>query len=275
MALPAPRSQATCLITGASSGLGAAFSRQLAARGHDVTLVARRVDRLEALARELRDSGGTAQVLACDLARPAERRRLTDHLADREVDVLINNAGFGTAGRYLDASAKREREMVAVNVDAPVELCRALLPPMVERGTGAVLNVSSIAAFQPMPGMSLYGGTKAMLLSFSAALHAELAGSGVSVTVMCPGGIRTEFATVAGAGGLAARLPPAVWMTPEAVAAHGIAGMERGKWLVVPGRLNRIGGAIGRHVPRSLLLGAAGRLAMRPTAATHRGVSGA
>jgi uncharacterized protein len=252
-----------CLVTGASSGLGAAFARLLAGRGYNVLLVARRRERLEALADELHAHGVTAEVYCCDLSDRAARAGLIGHLQnhDRAVDMLINNAGFGTAGRYLDVSPTREREMIGVNIDAPVELCRAVIGGMTERRSGAILNVSSIAAFAPLPGMSLYTGTKAMLLTFSASIHAELAGHGVTVTVLTPGGIRTEFAEVAGAPGLAARLPDAIWMSPDAVAAHGIAGLERGRWLIVPGPLNRAVGLILRHIPRTILLAAAGRIA--------------
>jgi short-subunit dehydrogenase len=268
MPIPPPSRDATCVVTGASSGLGTALARRLSRRGHHVTLVARRADRLGALADEL----GDATAMPCDLADAPQREALIAALQDgaRRVDVLVNNAGFGTLGHYLDADPAREREMIGVNVDAPVALCRAFAPAMATRRNGAILTVASIAAFSPLPGMSLYAGTKSLLLSFSSGLHAELASHGVTVTVMCPGGIRTEFADVAGGASLAKRLPASIWMNPDAVAAHGLDGLDRGRFLVVPGRINRVGGLIARHVPRPLLVGVAARAMTRRAASTSR-----
>jgi hypothetical protein len=167
--IPSPSPDATCVVTGASSGLGAALARRLADRGHHTTLIARRADRLHALAGEL----GNATAMPCDLADAAQREKLIEALQHgaRRVDVLVNNAGFGTVGRYLDADPAREREMIGVNVEAPVALCRAFAPAMAGRRSGAILTVASIAAFSPLPAMSLYAGTKSLLLTFSSALH--------------------------------------------------------------------------------------------------------
>ena len=190
MALPAPSYGSTVVITGASSGIGADMARRLAERGYNVTLVARRRERLEELADELREAHDVARRRR-DLRprQPAARGRLIKKLraGEREVVGVCNNAGFGNLGKFLDNDLEAESDVVRLNVEALHELTGAFLPRMVEQGAGAVLNVASTAAFQPLPGFATYAASKAFVHSFSEAVHSELAGTGVSVTSLCPG----------------------------------------------------------------------------------------
>ena len=187
------------LITGASAGLGVEFARQLSGRGQRLVLVARRKDRLDALAKEL----GNARASANDLSKSGAAAELLADLkaAGEEVDTLINNAGFGLIGRFAELDAKRERQMIDLNVGTLTDLCRAVAPAMIKRKGGAILNVASTAAFQPGPNMAVYFATKAYVLSFTEALHEELKPHGVRVSALCPGPTRTEFGEVAGFGG--------------------------------------------------------------------------
>jgi uncharacterized protein len=257
VALPEPDPHSTCLVTGASSGIGADVARSLARRGHGLTLAARREERLGELAAELRDAHGVrVDTIECDLSDEADRARILERLAELavNVEVLVNNAGFGTGGRFERLHPERELEMVGVNVEAPVALCARFVPDMVRRGRGAILNVASTAAFQPLPRQATYAATKAFVLSFTEGLHAELAGTGVTATALCPGPVRTEFADVAGIGDDAAGLPSVFWADAPEVAEEGVRGLEHGKRVVVPGLLNRGGAIAGHHTPRSLLL---------------------
>ena len=183
------------LITGASAGLGEEFARQLSARGQRLVLVARRKDRLEALAKEL----GNARAVALDLGKPDSTEQLMADLAKagEHVGTLINNAGFGLIGRFAKRDPERLREMIDLNVRTLTDLCRAVVPGMIERGHGAILNVASTAAFQAGPGMAVYFATKAYVLSLSEALHEELKPHGVKVSCLCPGPTKTEFGEVA------------------------------------------------------------------------------
>jgi short-subunit dehydrogenase len=189
------------LVTGASSGIGAAFARELASRGADVVLVARSQDKLVALAEELSAQFGvTADVAVADLAAPGAADKLASQLSrlDRQIDVLVNNAGFGLFAQLHEADGAALADMVRVNVSALVDLTRLYLPAMLERGSGAIINVGSTAAFQPVPYMAVYGATKAFVLSFTEALWAETRDTGVHVTAICPGSTETEFFDVAG-----------------------------------------------------------------------------
>jgi uncharacterized protein len=252
MALPPPSPDSTCVVTGASSGIGAEAARELFRRGHRVTLVARREDRLRELAAEL---GDRADVHACDVTDPNARQGLADALAAQGTDVavVVNNAGFGTSGPFAKADRARELDMVRTNIEAVVDFCALWVPAMVERGSGGVLNVASTASFQPLPMQAGYAATKAFVLSFTESLHAELKGSGVAVTALCPGPVRTEFVDVAQIPG-AEQMPDMFWTSPEEVAKAGIKGLERGKRIVIPGTLNRAGALGGQHAPRSLVL---------------------
>jgi short-subunit dehydrogenase len=252
MSLPAAEPNSTVVVTGASSGIGAALARELSGRGHHVTLVARRRDRLEALAAEL----GDADVQPFDLGDPAGPDQLLGVLrnAGRTVAGLCNNAGFGTFGRLWELDPDRERQEVAVNVVALHELTLGLLPGMVSRGSGSILNVGSIAGSQPLPGNATYAATKAFVNSFSEALHAELKGTGVSCSVLTPGPVRTEFTEVSDSTDIEGRAPGFTWQTPEEVARQAVEGMAKGRRVVAPGLVTKVMSTSGRLTPRPLLL---------------------
>jgi uncharacterized protein len=257
LALPDPSVGGTALITGASSGIGAAIAGELAKRGHNVTLVARREERLRSLATELGDRHGIeADALACDLMDPEDRDRLAGevHGLGRSVEVLVNNAGFGGRGRFVANDRGRMVDMVRLNVEAVVDLTSRYLPGMAERGRGAIVNIASLAAFQPMPGTATYGASKSFVLSFSEALHTEQRGSGVTVTAVCPGPVKTEFLETAGIAGVDEDTPDLIWMTAEEIGRHAVEGAENGKRVVVPGALNRAQSLMGQHTPRALAL---------------------
>ena len=237
------------LITGASAGLGAEFARQLSSHGQKLVLVARRIDRLEALASEL----GNARAVACDLAAPGAVAALMADLAGHgeSVDTLINNAGFGLWGRFFGLDAKQQREMVDLNVGALTELCRAVAPGMVERRSGAILNLASTAAFQPGPRMAVYFATKAYVLSLTEALHEELKPHGISVSALCPGPTKTEFGEIAGFSGNSAF--NRISASGASVVRIGLHGLARNKAVVIPGLLNKASAQGHRLLPRSVL----------------------
>jgi len=245
----------TALVTGASSGIGLELARLLAADGHHVTLTARDRARLEAVAAELRQChGGDAAVVVADLAEPGAPEAIHRQVeaAGRDVAVLVNNAGLGSHGPFAEADLGRELAIIQVNVTALAHLTGLVLPGMVRRRAGRILNVGSTAAFQPGPLMATYYASKAFVLSFSEALDAELAGTGVTVTCLCPGPTRTEFQQRAGMAGVpvASGLPP--MMEAAAVARVGYRAMRRGARLAVPGLLNRLAVFSVRLGPRRL-----------------------
>jgi uncharacterized protein len=255
--LPEPSVSNTALVTGASSGIGAAIAAELASLGYPLALVARREERLRSLATELAAEHGTdAEIIACDLADAAERDRLVDELRarGRAVELLVNNAGFGHQADFATSPRERMVEMVQVNVEAVVDLTSRFLGPMVEKGRGSVINIASTAAFQPLPGSAVYAASKSFVLSFSEAIRTELRGSGVTVTAVCPGPVRTEFTEVAGVGGVEDRTPGAVWMSAEDIARHAVDGAKHDRRVVVPGALNRATALAGQHSPRSIAL---------------------
>jgi short-subunit dehydrogenase len=257
VALPPPLPGSTALVTGASSGIGEAFARQLAERGFGLTLVARSEDKLTALASELSSAHGVrVETVACDLADRDARERLVAEVEARglDVEVLVNNAGFGIYNDFVESDRARELEMVEVNVTAVVDLTSRYLPGMVERGRGAVITTASTSAFQPIPGNAGYAASKAWALSFSEALHTEVRGKGVTVTVLCPGPVHSGFQAASGAEDFAETLPKAMWKQPADVARAALRGADKGKRLVVPGAPNRMGGAMGRFTPRAVLL---------------------
>jgi short-subunit dehydrogenase len=263
MALPEPSVSSTAVVTGASSGIGAAVAAELASRGHAVALVARREERLKSLADELSsEHGADVEVIAADLGEPDQRDRLQDELRERgrTVEVLVNNAGFGHQADFAISPRERMTEMVQLNVEAVVDLTGRFLPQMVERGRGSVINIASTGAFQPLPGSAVYGATKAFVLSFSEAIRTELRGSGVSVTAVCPGPVRTEFTAAAGVPGVEDRTPGMVWMSAEDIAKHAVDGAARDKRVVVPGMLNRATALAGHYSPRAVALPLIGRV---------------
>ena len=244
------------LITGASAGLGAEFARQLSRRGEALVLVARRKDRIEALAEEL----GNARAVAIDLSKANSAAKLmADVKANGEtVDLLVNNAGFGLIGRFADLDAKRERQMIDLNAGTLTDLCRAVAPQMVKRKSGGILNVASTAAFQPGPKMAVYFATKAFVLSLSEALHEELKPHGIKVSCLCPGPTRTEFGAVAGFGGNG--LFDRVAMESPDVVAAGLRGLDRNQAVLVPGWTNKLTAVSGRFAPRSVVRKIAGSI---------------
>ena len=237
------------LITGASAGLGVEFARQLSKKGHRLVLAARRKDKLDALAAEL----GNARAVGIDLSADGAAQKLVAEVerAGERIDLLINNAGFGLHGRFDKADPERLRQMVDLNCGALTDLCRAVLPDMVERRSGAILNVASTAAFQPGPGMAVYFATKAYVLSLSEALHEEVRRFGVSVTALCPGPTRTEFGDVAGFK-TSAKLDR-FFMEAEPVVRQGLDALDRNKAIQIAGSLNAIGAFSTRLAPRSLV----------------------
>ena len=237
------------LVTGASAGLGVEFARQCAARGDELVLVARRRDRLEALAAEL---GGKCHVIAADLSRPDATQALMGQVAAAGLHVatLINNAGFGGGGRFAEQSLELQRGMIDLNVRTLVELTHLAVGPMLERGGGAILNVASTAAFQPGPGSAVYFATKAFVLSFTEAIHEELRGRGIKVSALCPGATATEFGQVAGYKGKQLERFSA---DAGAVVAAGLRGLDRNRAIVVPGFGNKAGTQITRLLPRAAM----------------------
>jgi uncharacterized protein len=262
MSLPDPTESSTALITGASSGIGAAIARELASRGHGAVLVARREERMRELAAELAESSEARfEVIAADLANDEGRARVVEGVRDLGLDVgiLVNNAGFGGFGAAHDFGVERQTEMIRLNCETLTYLQATFTEGMVERRSGAVLNVASTAAFQPLPGSATYAATKAFVLSLSEATHAELKRHGVTVTALCPGPVRTEFGEVAGAGGVEDQLPKPFWTSTEQVAKQAVDGLASGKRVVVPGLLNRAGAVGGQHAPRAVILPAISR----------------
>ena len=244
------------LVTGASAGLGVEFARQLSKRGYGLVLAARRKDRLEELAAEL----GNARAVATDLSKKGAAAKLIADLEanGEDIDLLVNNAGFGLIGRFAKADPKRLRQMIDLNVGTLTDLCRAVAPAMIERKSGGIINVASTAAFQPGPNMAVYFATKAFVLSFTEALHEELKPHGIHVTCLCPGPTRTEFGAVAGFGG--SGMFERVAMEAPGVVSAGLAGLDKNKAVVVPGLVNKLGANSGRFAPRSVVRKIAGAI---------------
>lgn len=242
----------TALITGASSGIGQAFAAQLAARGTDLVVVARRRDRLETLAQDLEDAHRVSvEVLVADLADPAQRATVEARLASADgqppVDLLVNNAGFGTSGRFAELDLDREEELVRVNVLAVVRLTGSALPGMVARRHGGIVNVSSLAGEQPLPLWADYAASKAYVTSFSRAVAAELKGSGVRVLAVLPGFTRTEFHEKGDFG--QALIPGPAWMDAGEVTGDALEALDRGRPETIPGLQNRMVALASRMSP--------------------------
>jgi short-subunit dehydrogenase len=244
------------VITGASSGIGEEFARQLASRGYDLVLVARRLERLKTLAGKLREVHQVeCAAVEADLSFPGDRDRLCDALeGDKSrMEILVNNAGFGTHGFFHETDLQRELEMINVNCAAPVHLTKRFLPWMLERKKGFVLNVASLSAFTPGPVMAMYFATKAFLLSFSEALWEECRDTGVNVLALCPGPVRTEFQGSAGISPKA-RSSGTAPLPVERVVDDALRGLFDGKRVVIPGYQARIAATLSRITPKGRAL---------------------
>ncbi len=262
---PKPSNRPLAIVTGASGGIGEEFARRLAQNGYDLALVARSHARLEKLAGDLRRQyHARVQVLAVDLSHPAGPRRVVDLLADQasEVVVLINNAGYGVAGDFARMPETEIAGQMQVNMMAVAELSRRLLPGMLARKSGRILNVGSTAAFQPGPGMAIYFATKAFVLSFSEALASELRGTGVTVTCLCPGPVATGFAARADVG--KSRLFRGGGMSVTRCVDVGYKALFKGRRVVIPGVMNWLLAFSVRFTPRRWVTWATKKLMERP-----------
>ena len=258
------------VVTGASSGLGRGLAARLADRGMSLVLTGRNAARLDEAAREIRRAAPrvTVETVAADLSTGSGVSALLDHVGDRPIEVLVNNAGFGSYGPFVEADRDREADEVAVDVSAVVALARAFLPGMVARGSGGILNVASTIAFQPGPYQAVYGASKAFVLSFSQALWAETRAAGVAVTALCPGPTRTGFVEALGAEvghtAIYSRLGE-----PEPVIEAGLRALDKGRAVVIPGVRNRVVATSGRFMPRQWLTLVTARL-LRPVSVPGR-----
>jgi uncharacterized protein len=254
--LPQPRSGSAALVTGASSGLGAELARSLAARGHDLVLVARRRDRLDALARGLRGQGVRVHAVDCDLTEPGAGEFLAAAVAERvlEISVLCNNAGAAIAGEFTTYRVERQVAVLRLNLEATVDLCGRFVPSMVRRGSGAVLNVGSLFSYAPAPRLATYAASKAAVYFFTEALHTELRPYGVAVTALCPGTMPTEFMQHAGLAEALQSMPSSALDDPRAVAEHGIRALERNRRVTLPSAGDRSTVAVLRRLPHRVTL---------------------
>jgi short-subunit dehydrogenase len=243
------------LVTGASAGIGRAFAAALAARNYNLVVTARRADRLEALAKELRERHATETVVVvADLAERDAPREIVDAMraADIEVSYLVNNAGYGIRERFLKTPWETHAQFLRVMVDSWLELTHRLAPAMVERGHGRIVNVSSLASLAPEPPGSLYPAAKCLMTSASRSLRLSLLGTGVHCTALCPGFTYTEFHDVLGAREAMNRLPKYMWQSADAVVVAGLRGVERNRPVVVPGVFNKFAALACRFIPYAL-----------------------
>ncbi len=253
MPFPAPSADGTALVTGASSGIGTEFARQLAQAGHGVALVARREERLQELAGELSSRHGVrADAFPCDLTDADARAALPGRIADAglRVDVLVNNAGFATGGPFHESDLEDELRQVRLLCETNVELTRRFLPEMVERGQGAVVIVASTAGIQPLPHSAGYSAAKAHALALAEAIHQEVRRHGVHVTALCPPPVHTELFEKTDHP--VERVPRIAWLHPDEVVRIGLDGARRNKRVVVPKPLARIQAVISRHAPHGV-----------------------
>ncbi|MGV9005859.1 MAG: SDR family NAD(P)-dependent oxidoreductase [Brevundimonas sp.] len=253
----APDVRPLALVTGASSGIGEAFARVLAVRGYDLVLVARRADRLETLAAELRTTCGVgARSLPADLSQAGAAERVLADIASggRHVDMLVNNAGYSIARSFAAVPWSAQRDFLMTLVVNACGLAHGVIDGMVARGGGRIINVASLAGFAPgVAGHTLYPGAKSLMISFSQALDAEYGSVGLHVTAVCPGFTRTEFASSNGTGAVMAEAPRRLFQTPEQVVAAALAANDAGRVVVVPGWYNRIAVALMRLLPLGLV----------------------
>jgi short-subunit dehydrogenase len=250
------------LVTGASSGIGFAFAMELARSGHPVLAVARRRERLERLASEAAAFGGRIEPLTADLLDPTGVQSVADRAAELDVELLVNNAGFASYGAFAELPLERELDLIRLNITAVVDLTHRLLPALMRRGRGGVINVASEMALQPMPYFASYAASKAFVLSFSEALAEELRGSGVRITAIAPGFVRTEFADIAGSRRAQGPLPH---LTPERVVAVALRAYDRGRVVKTVGAFYTVLSFMARVAPRALMRRLLGRL-MKPAA---------
>ena len=258
MALPTPSPSSTAVVTGASSGIGTDIARELADRGHGVTLVARREDRLRELADELAGRGSNVEIIVCDVADSAARADLFDEVDRRGLtaDILVNNAGIGTIGSVAKTPVEDEIAQVRVNVEAVIDLTTRAVQQMVPRGRGAILNVGSTAGYYPFPGQVGYAATKAFVKTYTEGLRGELAGTGVTVALLSPGPVRTEFLKNAGMDErtFADAFPKFLWKPSREVARTGVDALDHDRGTVIPGLPSQIGTRLFQFMPRRLLL---------------------
>lgn len=255
----------TALVTGASTGIGHAFARALAARRQDLVVVARSAAKLDELASTLeREHGGRVEVLVADLETDAGIEAVEARLGDgaHPVELLVNNAGFGTNGRFHELPIEGEVAEITLNVLALVRLTRAALGPMVARGHGGVINVSSVGAYQPTPQSATYGATKAYVSSFTNAIHEELRGTGVKAMVLAPGFTHTQFHERAGIDRTGS-MPEFMWQTPDEVVDAALRAYDRGRAVCVPGALNGVAAAFSATVPAGISRRVAGMVTKR------------
>ena len=252
------------LVTGASSGIGTCFARSFAARHRNLVLVARSKDKLDTLAAELRAAHGVeTAILGCDLSAGGAAAQVAEFLRDRRIgiDLLVNNAGFGARGELWNLPLDRQFEMIKLNVEAVVELTHLLVRPMISRRSGAIINVSSTAGFQPVPWTTVYSATKAFVTSFSLGLAEEVREHGIAVVTLCPGGTRTNFLEASHYG---QRSLPGGLQQPEEVVECALNALDAGGGLAVPRLLNKMTVWLQRFLPRSVVMKATSRI-FRPS----------
>ena len=254
MSLPAATSENRAVVTGASSGIGTALATELARRGYSLIIVARREALLRELAARLENTFGvTVEVRACDLGDPEARTPLLDELAEREISILCNNAGIASFGAIVDLDFDYERLQVQVNSVAPHELVLAVLPGMVKRGIGAILNVGSAAGNMPIPNNATYAASKAFLNTFSESLRGEVAGQGINVTLLAPGPVRTEEIPEDEKSFVDRIVPDRLWVDTEYTAKVSLDALSRNRMRVVPGPLSQVMSFAGNYTPRRVI----------------------
>lgn len=246
------------LVTGASAGIGAAFARELAARGNSLVLTARRLDRLDSLASQLREKNKVrVECIAADLADPRAPAQLCDAIAQRgiAIDILINNAGYGVPGSFLTPSWRTHADFIQVLMTAPCELVYKLLPGMRERRFGRIANIASLAGLMPgSAGHTLYAASKAFMIKFSQSLALENAARGVNVCAVCPGFTYSEFHDVVGTRQTVSKMPSYMWSHADRVAREGLDAVDRGDIVYIPGRINRLIKGLTKLVPDTVAL---------------------
>lgn len=256
-------SKGWAVVTGASSGMGLAFARELARRGHKVLAVARRRDRLEALATEAAKQGGSVAALAADLGTAEGLKLVVTRMTSLDrIDLLVNNAGIATSGDFQGSSLEKELSAIRLNVDAVMTLTHAALDEMVRRGNGAIINIASVVAFQPFPHFAVYAASKAFVLSFTEALAEEVKGSGVRVLALCPGAAKTEMSVFSNNEGLLGKLPS---LGADQIIRTGLRAVQRGRAVKIVGWLNQMLVFQNRFMPRAAVRWIMGFIAKPPS----------